>query len=256
MNNTDTTQQFLDSLPEIEPGASFGFGCHPKVPCFNACCSDLHLMLTPYDILRLRRFLKESSNDFIKNRADVRLAPDTGLPLFRLRMCDDSRKSCPFVREAGCSIYPDRPGACRTYPLGRATRTDKDGNVRERFFLVREAHCRGFEQTSQWTPSEWLKDQSLEPYNTSNDRFMLLLARIKESGRPVDPKHANMAALALYQLDNFGQFLDSTKLLDRLDMDDTRKDAITQDEQARLEFAIDWLELIIFGNSKTLRPKS
>ncbi|BBD06891.1 YkgJ family cysteine cluster protein [Desulfovibrio ferrophilus] len=255
MNNTDSTQQFLDSLPEIEPGKSFSFGCHPKVPCFNACCSALHLMLTPYDVLRLRRFLEQTSNDFIKNHAEVQLAPDTGLPLFRLRMCDDSRKSCPFVRKSGCSIYQDRPGACRTYPLGRATRTDEQGNVCERFFLVREAHCRGFEETTDWTPSEWLKDQGLEPYNTSNDRFMLLLARIKEAGQPVDPRHANMAALALYQLDNFGQFINDTKLLDRLDMDEARKEAIAQNEEARLEFAIDWLELIMFGESKTLRPK-
>lgn len=256
MNDTDTTQQFLDSLPEIEPGSTFAFGCHPKVPCFNACCSNLHLMLTPYDVLRLRRHLGVDSNEFIKNRADVRMAPDTGLPLFRLRMCDDARKSCPFVREAGCSIYPDRPGACRTYPLGRATRTDENGEVCERFFVVREAHCRGFEETTDWTPSEWLKDQGLEPYNESNDHFMRLLARIKDSGRPVDPRHANMAALALYQLDNFGRMIQDTGLLDRLDMDEERKAAILADEEARLRFAVDWLELVLFGETASMRPKS
>jgi len=256
MHDTDTTQQFLDSLPEVEPGTSFAFGCHPEVPCFNACCSNLHLMLTPYDVLRLRRVLGEDSGEFIKNRADVNLAPDTGLPLFRLRMCDDARKSCPFVREAGCSVYQDRPGACRTYPLGRATRTDGQGNVRERFFLVREAHCRGFEQTTEWTPSEWLKDQGLEPYNTSNDHYMLLLARIKESGRPVDPRMANMAALALYQLDSFGRFIKDTGLLDRVEMDEERKARVMADEEARLDFAVDWLELALFGENKTMRPKA
>lgn len=256
MNEHDATQRFLDSLPEIGQDQEFQFACHPDVPCFNACCSDLNLMLTPYDVLRLRRFLGESSNDFIQNRAEVRLAPDTGLPLFQLRMCDDKRRSCPFVRAQGCSVYVDRPAACRTYPLGRATRVDGDGRVNERFFLVREPHCKGFAQDKHWTPGTWLKDQGLEPYNECNDRYMRLLARIKESGRPVDPRRANMAALALFQLDNFARFIQDTGLLDRLELDDERKAAIVQDEEARLFFAIDWLELVLFGQSESVRPKA
>ena len=255
MNEHDATQRFLDSLPEIAPDQEFAFACHPDVPCFNACCSDLNLMLTPYDVLRLRRMLSESSNDFIQNRAVVRLAPDTGLPLFKLRMCDDKRRSCPFVREAGCSVYADRPAACRTYPLGRATRIDENGKVSQRFFLVREPHCKGFAETQTWTPGSWLKNQGLEPYNACNDRYMRLLARIKEAGRPVAPKQANMAALALFQLDNFARFIQDTGLLDRLELDDDAKADILADEEARLFFAIDWLELVLFGASDNVRPK-
>lgn len=255
MNEHDATQRFLDSLPEIAPDREFAFACHPDVPCFNACCGDLNLMLTPYDVLRLRRILDEPSNAFIQNRVDAALAPDTGLPLFRLRMCDDKRRSCPFVRAEGCSVYQDRPAACRTYPLGRATRPGPDGRVRERFFLVREPHCKGFAETRTWTPAAWLRDQGLEPYNEHNDRYMRLLARIKDSGRPVDPRRANMAALALFQLDNFARFMQDTGLLDRLELDANRADRILADEEDRLAFAVDWLELVLFGESPTLRPR-
>ncbi|WP_461209064.1 YkgJ family cysteine cluster protein [Desulfocurvus sp. DL9XJH121] len=256
MNDHDATQRFLDSLPEIAPDQEFAFACHPDVPCFNACCSDLNLMLTPYDVLRLRRTLGESSAEFLQNRTEMRLTPDTGLPLCKLRMCDDKRRSCPFVREAGCSVYQDRPGACRTYPLGRATRVEEGGGVRERFFLVREPHCRGFAETSTWTPGTWLKDQGLEPYNELNDRYMQLLARIRDTGRPVDPRRANMAALALYQLDNFARFMQDTGLLERLELDAGRKERILEDEETRLRFAVDWLELVLFGETAGLRPKA
>ncbi|NJB68781.1 hypothetical protein GGQ74_002454 [Desulfobaculum xiamenense] len=255
MSDHDATQQFLESLPELAAGQKFRFACHPGVPCFNACCSDLNLMLTPYDVLRLRRALGYSSREFIQNHAVVGMAPDTGFPLFRLRMCDDARKRCPFVSDKGCTVYPNRPAACRTYPLGRATRKDENGNVAERFFIVREPHCKGFEEHSDWASAEWLNDQGLAAYNACNDRYMGLLARQKERGCAIASGQTNMAALALYQLDNFLDFIKGTGVLDRLEMPEERKAAVLADEEARLDFAIDWLELVLFGSTDSITVK-
>lgn len=253
--NPDQTQAFLDSLPEIAPGQSFCFACHPGVPCFGACCSDLTLMLTPYDVLRLLRNLGEDSRVFIPSRAEVVVAPDTGLPQLRLRMLDAPGSPCPFLRAQGCAVYPDRPGACRTYPLGRATRPADGGGVSERFFLVQEPHCRGFEQPTQWTSDTWLADQGLTDYNQANDRAMALMARIKASGRPIDPRRAAMALLALYQQDAFARFLADMKVLDRLDLPEDRCQAILGREEDRLDFALDWLEMLLLGQSASLRAR-
>ena len=252
----DQTQRFLDSLPEIAPGRTFTFACHPGVRCFNACCGDLNLMLTPYDVLRLRRALGQSSREFIQGRCHVDVASDTGLPMLRLRMVEDlPGKPCPFVSPKGCTVYQDRPGACRTYPLGRATRPDGQGGVAERFFLVREGHCKGFGEDRQWTTDQWLADQGLEPYNAANDRVMALMARVKERGAPVTTDQANMALLALYQLDNFAEFMAGTGLLDRLDVEPARREAVLAVEEARLDLALDFMETVIFGSSPNLRPR-
>ena len=254
----DQTQAFLDSLPEIGPGQAFRFACHPGVPCFGACCSDLNLMLTPYDVLRLRRALGEDSRTFLTTRAEIAVAPDTGLPQLRLRMLESPGRPCPFLRAEGCAVYADRPGACRTYPLGRATRPDPDGPegaVRERFFLVQEPHCRGFEQPTRWTSDTWLADQGLVAYNTANDRVMALMARIRATGRPADPRHANMALLALYQQDSFARFLVDMGVLERLDLSPERRAAVLADEEARLAFALDWLAMLLFGPAEGMRPK-
>ena len=45
----------------------------------------------------------------------------TGLPVVSLRFNDSNDLACPFVTEAGCSVYPARPGSCRTYPLPGAS---------------------------------------------------------------------------------------------------------------------------------------
>jgi Fe-S-cluster containining protein len=34
-----------------------------------------------------------------------------------LRMADNESKTCPFLSDAGCTVYPDRPDTCRTFPV-------------------------------------------------------------------------------------------------------------------------------------------
>lgn len=251
----DESREFLQSMPQLNPGETFQFRCHPGVDCFNACCSDLNLMLTPYDALRLRRALGKSSREFIHAHCLVAAGQDLGFPMVRLRMLDDDRQSCPFVRPEGCSVYPDRPGACRTYPLGRASMLDDDGNLVEHFFIVQEPHCNGFKEKSHWSSGEWLQDQGLEEYNEANDRYMRLMNRWKGQGRALDERQANMAFLALYQPDDFRRFITDMHMFDRVDVDEERQRAIMEDEEAALAFGLDWLELILMGDCPGLEKK-
>jgi hypothetical protein len=84
---------------------------------------------------------------------------------------------------------------------------------------------------------------------------MALMARVRAAGRPAEPRHANMALLALYQLDAFGRFLGDMGVLDRLDLTPERRAAILAHEEQRLEFALDWIAMLLFGSSESLRPK-
>ncbi len=255
MSRKDTTEEFLNSLPELEEGKTFAFSCHPGVKCFNACCGDLHLMLTPYDVLRLRKGLGHDSKKFIHNHADVSSTSGVGFPMAKLRMLDNSKRSCPFVRDEGCSVYENRPGACRTYPLGRASQMDSEGGMIEQFFVVQEQHCRGFEEKKEWSSGEWLKDQGLEEYNEVNDRYMRIMTRARKAGIVLDEKKLNMVFLALYQVDNFVNFVKDMNVFVRLDVSEERQAAILSDEEACLAFALDWVELIVLGSSENLKPK-
>lgn len=254
-NEADATAAFLKSLPELAPGERFRFACHPEVPCFNACCSDLTLMLTPYDALRLRRALGVSATDFINHFATRFVAPDTGFPMLHLKMREEREKRCPFVTPGGCSVYGDRPGACRTYPLGRATKLDEQGNVVEQFFVVQEPHCRGFEQTATWDAPGWLADQELSRYNQYNDRYMRLMALARGKGAALTQKQAQMVWLAQYQPDAFQEFITKMDLFRLVEIDEARKNAVLTDEEASLTFGLDWLELAFFGLETGLRRK-
>lgn len=252
---TDQTKEFLDSLPELEKGQSYCFKCYPGISCFNECCGDLNLVMTPYDVLRLRRNLGMLSRDFLHVHCETSVMPDTRFPVLRLRMTENEKHSCPFVREEGCSVYPDRPGACRTYPLGRATRPDGRGGIEEQFFVVQEPHCRGFEESAEWTSDEWLKDQGFDIYVRFNDRYMNLLARWKDTGKQLPDQMVQMVVLALYQLDDFRGMIENMRVFDRFDVDDERRAAIMEDDEAALDFSLDWLELLLFRSCENLKPK-
>ncbi|MFH0789406.1 MAG: YkgJ family cysteine cluster protein, partial [Pseudomonadota bacterium] len=56
-----TTQEPFDTLE----GDSFSFACHPGVSCFTECCRDLNCVLTPYDLLRLKKSLGMTSSDLL-----------------------------------------------------------------------------------------------------------------------------------------------------------------------------------------------
>ena len=274
----DPTKSFLDSLPEIIAGEEFWFSCHPGVPCFNACCSDLTMPLMPFDVLRLCTGLSMSSNEFIEDYAVPGCYEDTGFPLLHLRMDPPPGKSCPFLTGEGCGVYEYRSAACRTYPLGRAVTPagpqlskeeaagkSSDGiPLKERYFLVREGHCKGFEEKGRWNTDSWLADQGIEDYNVMNDRYMRLIARYKAvaEGALLSEKHATMALLCLYQQDSFLDFIHKVGLFSRVNFQGqwgamTREECIAMleaDAEKRLSFAFDWMELVLFGSSAGLSP--
>ncbi|HWR04332.1 MAG TPA: YkgJ family cysteine cluster protein [Humidesulfovibrio sp.] len=255
----DKSQQFLNEHEELAPGQGFRFACHAGVSCFGACCSALDLMLTPYDALRLRRSTGQASRDFVHEYADLTAMPGIGLPMLQMHMQDTEAKRCPFSHNNACAVYENRPSACRTYPLGRATRPCP-GGVQQQIFVLREAHCKGFAEASQWNTATWMTDQGLDSYNSANDRFMALASDLRQfeqdTGRHMNSQQAGMSGLALYQPDDFQRFLVGSHLMDRLDMTDARREDVLHDEEACLDFGYDWLELSIMGHTEHLQPKS
>ena len=138
-------EKILAEYPRLGLDDQFTFGCHPGVSCFNCCCSDVNIFLSPYDVLRLRKRLGITSGEFLDRYALVPVQKDMKTPVVLLRMRDDAGKACPFLTAEGCGVYSDRPWPCRMYPLGMAAAKDTpDGWRGERFwFLLREDDLQG-----------------------------------------------------------------------------------------------------------------
>ncbi len=186
----------------------FSFACGPELSCFTECCRSLDLVLTPYDVLRLRQRLSLNSHDFLERYAVVEEREDEAFPLVFLAMVDDGRASCPFVAASGCTVYEDRPAACRAYPLGRGVRQTGcgGGKTQELFVLVREPHCRGFELKEKHDATGWMADQGLTPYNLVSDALLPLLRHPKtQKGWRPEAFQQEQYLQSLYQLEKFHQ---------------------------------------------------
>jgi hypothetical protein len=84
---------------------------------------------------------------------------------------------------------------------------------------------------------------------------MQLMAKVKASGQPVSERMATMCLLAFFQLDRSKGFLESMGVFDKVDIADERRMAVLEDEEARLDFAFDWMELVLFGSAGGLARK-
>ena len=109
--------QKIGRWPVLNNNDSFQFACHKGLSCFTQCCRRLEVMLTPYDILRLKTALKMSSEAFLEKYTETVFPKRLELPLIKLKK---EANACPFLTEKGCQVYRDRPTVCRLYPLGRA----------------------------------------------------------------------------------------------------------------------------------------
>jgi len=45
-------EEIMKEYPRLTRDDTFTFACHPGVSCFNQCCRDVNIFLTPYDIIR------------------------------------------------------------------------------------------------------------------------------------------------------------------------------------------------------------
>ena len=237
----------------LGPDSRFNFACYKGVKCFTKCCRGINIILTPYDIIRMKNRLELSSEEFLAIYTRPRLLEKTDLPVVTMKLLDDEQKSCPFVRDGtGCIIYEDRPTTCRYYPLGVATLSHKEGADDEGFyFFVNEPHCLGFEEKQQWTVSEWRRNQGVDIHDDINSEWTDLVVR-KRSFPPsikLTEQTKQIFFMVSYNIDKFREFVFESTFLHRFDYDEATIEKIKTDEVELLKFGVKWLKRILFKQS-------
>ena len=191
----------------------FKFRCHPGISCFTECCGKTTIILTPYDILRLKNRLNMKAADFLAKYTRMEAHDKSGLPMVIMDM-PRFEHHCPFVKPVtGCTVYKDRPATCRYYPIGQGTLITEEG-LDEFYFYVREPHCRGYEDEAEWTVATWRQDQGVDKYDEMNLEWKTMMLRRAEDGGPVTDERGNkLFAMVMYDLDQFRKFVFKSRFL-------------------------------------------
>jgi len=249
-------EAILKEYPRLDLNSEFEFECHPGVPCFNDCCGDVNIFLTPYDIIRLKNRLGITSEEFLKKHTLTPFDKNLTYPIVLLQMQENEKKTCPFVGKNGCQVYEDRPWACRMYPLGLASPSDDNKQLdKEFYFLLQESVCKGFECKRKIAVSDWLKDQGITDYNEMGEEFKdITLNKFFLDENNLTPKKLEMFFTVCYNIDKFRKFLFESSFFDKFEVDNSVKTKIEKDDVELLKFGYQWLRFSLFGE-KTIAVK-
>lgn len=226
------------------------FRCHPGVSCFTECCGGIKIVLTPYDILMLRKRLNMEAADFLHTYTEPTYLEKTDMPGVNIQLNEDGR--CPFVTPAGCTVYTDRPSACRYYPVGMANfheGAQENQTSEEFYFVVKESHCKGFEEDKEWTIREWRADQGVDVRDRMNKAWMELVMRRKSFGfqATLSEPAKRMFFLASTDLEQFKKFVFDSSFLETYIVDDATLEKIKTDDIELMHFAVKFLASSMFG---------
>lgn len=227
----------VDRLTSDSP---FKFTCNPGVSCFTDCCQDVSIVLTPYDVMRMKNCLGISSDEFLDQYTVILQKKDRLLPLVLLKMSEEDKK-CTLVTNEGCRVYPDRPWPCRMFPLDM----EDDGSFR----LITDAErCKGLEQERLWKLGDWLDNQEISLFEEMNELLTGLTTSIQSWNLDINnPKISKMVFMTLYNLDRFREFVFKSTFLDRLEVEPERIEKIKEDDLELLKFGYDWIKFGLFG---------
>ncbi|MGC8595738.1 MAG: YkgJ family cysteine cluster protein [Candidatus Kryptoniota bacterium] len=232
---------------------TFSFRCYKGISCFNKCCADVNIFLTPYDVIRLKNNLGISSEEFLEKYCIVPIDARQQYPIVMLRMNSDEGKSCPFLCPDGCKVYKDRPWACRMFPIGSGS--SKEGSE-EFFFIIEEPLCMGYYENKQWSIEEWMANQEVSNYSSMGELFkQIALHEYFVSGKQLNPAKLEMFYMVCYNIDKFREFVFESSFLKRFNIDEEIISQIKTSDVELLKFGFKWLKFSLFGEP-TIRLKS
>jgi len=176
------------------------------------------LLLTPYDVLRLKRRLGLSSDDFLRDYTVLALHDEKKVPFLALHADGGGPEGCCFHGEEGCAVFPDRPWSCRIPSPCPHARHQPAGS------------------------------EDLEAYERWGEAFRdLVLHEGMQRADGLSPEKLDMWFTACYDLDRFREFVLGSTLLQRFEVDEDLVEELRHDDEVLLRFAFQWLQFSLFG---------
>jgi uncharacterized protein len=228
------------------------FRCRKGIACWNACCSNIDISLTPYDILRLKQRLGMTSTAFLEAYTLPYEMEKDGIAGVKLRPVDGGT-ACRFMTPEGCGVYDDRPTACRYYPVALLSmRKQGESTDSDSYALVREPHCLGHDEPRDITIADYRGEQGLADYDALARGWRQLILKKKSSGPTVgkpSKRSLQLFFMTCYDVDRFREFVASDGFRAIHDVPADEMARLLADDVALMQFGFRFLRQVLFGEA-------
>jgi Fe-S-cluster containining protein len=238
-------------IPEtFDSGKRITFRCRQGIACWNACCSNIDIPLTPYDLMRLKARLGLSSGEFLREYTVPYEMERDGMAGVKLRPVEGGT-ACRFMRSEGCAVYEDRPSACRYYPVALLSlRRQGESSQRDAYALVKEPHCLGHQESRSLTIGEYRREQGLESGDELSHGWRQLVLKKKSTGPTVgrpSKTSRQLFFMACYDIDRFRAFVTSDGFAELYDIPADEMAGVLASDASLMLFAFRFLRQVLFG---------
>jgi Fe-S-cluster containining protein len=190
----------------------------------------------------------------------VVLRSDNFFPDVLLRMSENKEKTCPYLVDAGCAVYQDRPDTCRLFPMEQGVLYGAAGKNDQAIYFFRPPDfCLGPYESNRWTASQWAMDQETGIYQKMTIRWAELKRLFQTDpwgSEGPQGSRAKMAFMATYNIDRFRDFVFTSSFLKRYKVKSEILKKIKIDDGELLKFGFDWVKFYLWGiKTKKFRPR-
>ena len=243
-------------MPELLEGTTtIQFQCRKGIDCWNACCSNIDISLTPVDILRLSRRLDISTTEFLVQYTFPYELEPNGIAGVKFKPVENG-SACQFMRPEGCDVYTDRPTACRYYPVALLSmRRSDEYTDRNAYALVKEPHCHGHNEPRQISIEDYRREQGVVEYDELGRGWRQLVLKKKSSGPTIgapSKRSLQLWFMACYDLDRFRDFIASTAFNEVYDIPWDEMQKILSTDNELMLFAFRFLRQTMFGEESII----
>jgi Fe-S-cluster containining protein len=247
----------------LQANDSFCFSCHKSISCWNSCCHNADVTLTPADILMLAKELGLQPSEFLAQYTVPAIWDKSDMPVAKLRSDEAKQGACVFLAgDEGCGVYAARPATCRYYPMGLASIKMAEAHDKEDFyFLVKESHCKGHEEDKSQTVAEFRAQQGVEALDEINRGWIDIMMKMTSwrsiggpNAKKVSTQTKKMFFMVSTDVDAFRRFVFETKFLDTYAIDPEMIETLKTSDIALLQLGFDWLKNVLF-NEQTINMK-
>jgi Fe-S-cluster containining protein len=178
------------------------------------------------------------------------MRPSNYFPDVLLTMSEDSQKTCPFLTDSGCTVYSDRPDACRTFPVEQGVWTKDTGQSELVQFYRPPDFCLGQYESKEWTAQSWAVDQQALIYHKMTLRWSELKRMFQTDpwgDQGIHGPKGKMALMATYNPDRFRDFVFNSSFLKRYRVKPARLKHMKKNDVELMIFGFSWVKFYIWG---------